>query len=241
MSWWEAARGIKKARLPLRVIYPRVVARSLFNPQELEVILHKLFGEQGARIAGILVKYGPEGITKALEEVKNQASLTERIKALLESLSSKWEAAMGNVQNALAEIGGAIADDLKQIVDSLGDWAATAQGWVRDHKELVHWAAIAIGVFGVFAVALGTAAMALSVLGSGAVVVSAAAAVMGTAALYVWRHWDEVAKWLGRLWSGLAKHAQWQLPLLAMGAALVILFAPITSLITAVLALGAAA
>ena len=226
----------------LRDVVGEISKLNVLTPQQKITSVTKMLNEQGGSGALLLDIMDKRGITDNIrQKILQQPELEDRTKTLMGSWENKLNALQATWTNVQAAMGLSVGDDLKHWTDALKEWLAGLDTWIRDHQNLARQLMIGAGLFGAFAAGVGGIGMVLAAVTSPIVLVSAALAGLGMAALFVWSHWEQVSKWLARLWAGLGKNAQWEVPLLAVAATLMVMVAPITAVIAAVVALGVAA
>ncbi len=168
---------------------------------------HKLFGDQGGRIAALIAKLGPEGLAKAEAKMAEQGDLETRIAAMMNTLTNLWQAATGTITNTLAAIGETVKDDLKPMISGLNDLATGIQEWIKTHHDLVRGALIGVAVFGLWAAAAGGATLAVGALGATLAVITSPigliAAGIAAVGVAVYRNWDTVSAFFAGLQKGL--------------------------------------
>lgn len=150
------------------------------NPQDKILVLQEIFGQRAATALAAISSLGAKGFQQAQAQLQDQASLADRLKTVLGSLSSHWEAASGTVVNMLASIGRSLGPILNAALSAVNTIAAAVQGFAERHQVLTATLAVAVGVvgllvtaFGAFTFALGTAFIAASVWPVGLAALSA--------------------------------------------------------------------
>ncbi|ADV47016.1 phage tail tape measure protein [Nitratifractor salsuginis] len=152
------------------------------NATQKQQLISMLFGtgEAGSMFSKILAE-GTEGIRKFEEEMRRQADIRQRTEAGLRTLSAKWEAFTGTMENVLAIIGEQVSPILKKITDRLGEFA----DWLTKLKDtspgLVKWASIAVVGFSSAATALGVLGLGIGLVLNGLKTI--AAPISGTVGL----------------------------------------------------------
>ena len=102
----------------------------------------KQFGDEGERLAAAI---DAGGYQKILAEMKEQASLQQRVNNSLGTLTNLWESATGTFTNAMSAFGEIYSPELKQ----LAEWANTLSGglmdWAKANSHLVRGIVGSIG------------------------------------------------------------------------------------------------
>jgi len=97
-----------------------------------------LFGDVAGKGVAVLAEKGIAGWKEAGEVVARQASQTERLAALQDTLAFKWDSFTGTVKTFTAAIGGAINNStgLKTLLDTFNDLFGGMTAWMKEHKTL---------------------------------------------------------------------------------------------------------
>lgn len=127
-------------------------------------ILSQIFGDDGdtLTVLNLMTDKGIAGYRETAAKMKAQASLQLRVNEQLNTLTNLWDAATGTFANALVNVGEAVAPELKQLVNWLGEMAEKLGTWVKANPELTGTLfKVAMGV-GALAVAGGTLTLMLA-------------------------------------------------------------------------------
>ncbi|WP_312589474.1 phage tail tape measure protein [Comamonas terrigena] len=123
----------------------------LSTERRLEV-MKDLFGDDSETITvlNLLISKGKAGYDEVVEKMGDQADLQTRVNEQLGTFTNVVEAAQGSATNALASIGKAMAPDLKDLVNWLGEASGNFNKWVQENQQLVRWlgmGALAVAAF----------------------------------------------------------------------------------------------
>lgn len=123
----------------------------LSTERRLEV-MKDLFGDDSETITvlNLLISKGKAGYDEVVEKMRDQADLQKRVDEQLGTFTNVVEAAQGSATNALASIGKAMAPDLKDLVNWLGEASGNFNKWVQENQQLVRWlgmGALALAAF----------------------------------------------------------------------------------------------
>lgn len=138
------------------------------NSVQRGMVLKELFGDDAEtlQVVNTLMGKGMEGYTEMLQKMEKQASLTDRVKAQLGTLTNVSEAASGSFTNAMSDIGETVAPELKKLIEWLGNAANKLGEFTRANPELVALLVKIIAVTGALIAAFGFLTIALaSVIG----------------------------------------------------------------------------
>lgn len=127
-------------------------------------ILSTIFGNDGDTLSvlNLMTDKGIAGYRETAAKMEAQASLQLRVNAQLNTLTNLWDAATGTFTNALVNVGEAVAPELKQLVNWLGEMAEKLGTWIKANPELTGTLfKVAMGV-GALAVAGGTLTLMLA-------------------------------------------------------------------------------
>jgi TP901 family phage tail tape measure protein len=124
--------------ISLENMYIQFAKLSRLNPSQLNKVLLPLTGGDGAdnSMIGFMAKSNIQGFNQQSDALAKQAKLVDKINILLDSLSAKWEAGLGNLTNALAAFGATFAPILKGFADWVGTASTAMQGWIKQHPTL---------------------------------------------------------------------------------------------------------
>lgn len=134
------------------------------STEERLPILSQIFGDDGdtLTVLNLMTNKGIAGYREAAAKMQAQASLQLRVNEQLNTLTNIWDAATGTFTNALVNVGEAVAPELKQLVNWLGEMAEKLGTWIKANPELTGTLfKLAMGV-GALAVAGGTLTLMLA-------------------------------------------------------------------------------
>lgn len=146
------------------------------KPKELTEVLKGITsGGQDAQMLATIIMQGLKGYEETAKRLEAQATLLEKVNAILGTLRNLWEAATGTFTNTLAAFASTVEPELKALATWFGTLSQQVQDFIALHPQLSKMAA-EIALFGGPALlagggllaALGTAAKLLGWLtGSG--------------------------------------------------------------------------
>ncbi|MFB2761526.1 phage tail tape measure protein [Shewanella xiamenensis] len=127
-------------------------------------ILSQIFGDDGdtLTVLNLMTDKGIAGYRETAAKMKAQASLQLRVNEQLNTLTNLWDATTGTFSNALVNVGEAVAPELKQLVNWLGEMAEKLGTWVKANPELTGTLFKAAMAVGALAVAGGTLTLMLA-------------------------------------------------------------------------------
>lgn len=102
------------------------------------IIKKDLFGDDAEtlRVLTTLMDKGLGGYREIEAKMKAQADLRMRVNEQLQTLTNIMEAAEGSFTNAMAEFGAAVAPELKELINTLGEIANKIGAWARENPKL---------------------------------------------------------------------------------------------------------
>jgi|GEM_PF-151056 len=127
-------------------------------------VLKQIYGDDAEtlQVMNIMITKGIAGYRETAAKMEAQASLQLRVNEQLNTLTNLWDAATGTFTNALVNVGEAVAPELKQLVNWLGEMAEKLGTWIKANPELTGTLfKVAMGV-GALAVAGGTLTLMLA-------------------------------------------------------------------------------
>lgn len=145
------------------LIYQLEKLKALTTEERIEVI-KRLFGTETASALSEAIGRGLKGLTQANEEIARQASLQERLNAVMGTFKNLWEAATGTFTNALAAVGGAISGEIKWVAKAFNSISEFIADFAENHKTLTRILGVGTLAIGGLLVALGALGIALSVI-----------------------------------------------------------------------------
>jgi len=194
------------------------------KPAELSSVIAGLVGTgQDAQMLATIIQGGVKGYEEVAARLAAQASLQQKVNAILGTLRNLWEAASGTFTNALAAFGEVISPELKAATKWFGEVSQQLKEWIKANPEIARLVGL-IGAFGgaalvlggALALAAGTAGLLLAPLA--ALVGPLSLAVAAGAALVAF-NWDAVVAWIDpakakvlELWDGFKA---WSAPAIA--------------------------
>lgn len=101
-------------------------------------VMKTVFGDDAETLSTVetMMNKGMAGYEEIAAKMQAQADLRMRVNEQLGTLTNVMEAAQGSWTNAMAEVGVAIAPELKEFVTVLGDVAVKVKGWVKENPQL---------------------------------------------------------------------------------------------------------
>ncbi|MHC5192741.1 phage tail tape measure protein [Pseudomonas frederiksbergensis] len=157
----------------LENLFAQVEKLKTLNDEDRTATMKSLFGDDSETITTLntMMNKGLAGYREIQQKLQNQADLRKRVNEQLGTLTNVMEAAEGSFTNAMAEFGAAVAPDLKELINTLGEIANKVGAWARENPQLagglVKVVALVAGVSIVFG---GLALTLASLLGPFAVV-----------------------------------------------------------------------
>lgn len=197
-------------------------------------IIESIFGKgEAASMAMSLIDKGIVGVEETKKQMAEQADLNMRVANSTKTLNQMWEALTGTFTSVTAQLGKALAPELKSITDWLSGLTVKIGDFLEEHPFVAKFLAGALLGFVGLTGALGTAAIAVSmfttvlgVLGVTSMVtfgwIIAAVVGVGATIFAVASNWDNIVAGMGAAWNWLtdivggfatAIHAQFE-PLL---------------------------
>ena len=115
-------------------------------------VMKQLFGDDAEtlQVLNTMMDKGKAGYEEIAAKMGDQADLQKRVDEQLGTFTNVVEAAQGSATNALASIGKAMAPDLKDLVNWLGEASGRFNKWVQENQQLVRWlgmGALALAAF----------------------------------------------------------------------------------------------
>lgn len=122
----------------LENLYTQVEKLKAFNDVDRNAIIKKLFGDDAETLTTLntMMNKGLAGYQEVQQKLQTQADLRTRVNEQLNTLSNVMEAAEGSFTNAMAEFGAAVAPDLKDLINTLGEIANSIGTWARENPKL---------------------------------------------------------------------------------------------------------
>jgi TP901 family phage tail tape measure protein len=135
--------------------------KGLSTQKRLSVI-KTIFGDDAEtlQVVSLMIDKGVAGYNEVQGKMAAQADLQKRVNEQLGTLKNLWDAASGTFVNTLAAFGSALAPDIKQLVNFIGDLAGKTSAWSAAHPELSKWLMRIVGGAGLLLAVLGGLTMA---------------------------------------------------------------------------------
>lgn len=122
----------------LENLYAQVEKLKAFNDVDRNAIIKKLFGDDAETLTTLntMMNKGLAGYQEVQQKLQTQADLRTRVNEQLNTLTNVMEAAEGSFTNAMAEFGAAVAPELKDLINTLGEIANSVGTWARENPKL---------------------------------------------------------------------------------------------------------
>lgn len=122
----------------LENLYAQVEKLKVLNDTDRTAVISKLFGDDAETLTTLntMMNKGLAGYKEVQQKLQTQADLRTRVNEQLSTLSNVMEAAEGSFTNAMAEFGAAVAPDLKDLINTLGEIANSVGTWARENPKL---------------------------------------------------------------------------------------------------------
>ncbi|MGL6093947.1 MAG: phage tail tape measure protein [Pseudomonas paracarnis] len=156
----------------LENLYAQVEKLKALNDIDRTAVISKLFGDDAETMSTLntMMNKGLAGYQEVQQKLQTQADLRTRVNEQLGTLTNVMEAAEGSFTNAMAEFGAAVAPELKDLINTLGEIANGVGTWARENPKLAGGLVKIIAAVSVLAVVFGTLALTMaSMLGPFAV------------------------------------------------------------------------
>ena len=197
----------------LENLYAQVEKLKVLNDTDRTAVISKLFGDDAETLTTLntMMNKGLAGYKEVQQKLQTQADLRTRVNEQLGTLTNVMEAAEGSFTNAMAEFGAAVAPELKDLINRLGEIANRVGTWARENPKLAGGLVKVVAVIAGLAFVFGSLALTMaSMLGP--------FAVLRYGMTMFGLQGGAITKMLGRLlptMTGLARNA---FPMLAQGA-----------------------
>ncbi|MBS4151969.1 phage tail tape measure protein [Stutzerimonas balearica] len=203
-------------------LYAQLDKLKTLNSMQRGSVMQALFSDDAEtlQVVNTMMDKGITGYREVADKLKAQADLRTRVNEQLGTLTNTIEAAQGSWSNALAEMGAAIAPELKEFITDLGSVANHVKEWVKANPALTATVLkVVSGLALLLAIGGGITVMLASFLGPFAMaryaVMLFSATLMGTpigwfigaiallagAAALIYANWDTVSAFFGGLWA----------------------------------------
>lgn len=139
--------------------------RAFSTEKRLDTI-KDIFGNDAETIQMLtmMIEKGQSGYDDMAAKLQGQAELKARVDRSLGTLSNVWESATGTWTNFKAEIGKALAPELKELAAWLGEVSGRMRVWAAENPKTTRFLAILAGVLGVLLVAGGGIALMIAAI-----------------------------------------------------------------------------
>ncbi len=122
----------------LENLYAQIEKLKGLNDTDRTEIKQTLFGDDAETMSTLdaMMNKGLAGYREVQQKLQTQADLRTRVNEQLGTLTNVMEAAEGSFTNAMAEFGAAVAPDLKDLINMLGEIANSVGTWARENPKL---------------------------------------------------------------------------------------------------------
>lgn len=122
----------------LENLFAQVEKLKTLNDEDRTETIKDLFGDDSETMTTLntMMNKGLAGYKEVQQKLQNQADLRTRVNEQLSTLTNVMEAAEGSFTNAMAEFGAAVAPDLKELINTLGEVANKVGAWARENPKL---------------------------------------------------------------------------------------------------------
>ncbi|TKJ63976.1 phage tail tape measure protein [Pseudomonas sp. CFBP13506] len=122
----------------LENLYAQIEKLKGLNDTDRTEIKQTLFGDDAETMSTLdaMMNKGLAGYREVQQKLQVQADLRTRVNEQLGTLTNVMEAAEGSFTNAMAEFGAAVAPDLKDLINTLGEIANSVGAWARENPKL---------------------------------------------------------------------------------------------------------
>ncbi|AQT95928.1 phage tail tape measure protein [Pseudomonas azotoformans] len=119
-------------------LYAQIEKLKALNDVDRTAVKQALFGDDAETMSTLdaMMNKGLAGYKEVQQKLQVQADLRTRVNEQLGTLTNVMEAAEGSFTNAMAEFGAAVAPDLKDLINTLGDIANSIGTWARENPKL---------------------------------------------------------------------------------------------------------
>jgi TP901 family phage tail tape measure protein len=159
MQFFKQENGKSIAKGPREIIAELGKLNKLTETQKVSAIQNIFGSGEDYKIALDMLRMGVAGYDKAQREMKDKATLTEKVEEQLKSLTNVWDAAQGTFTNLLAGLGATIAPELKTLSNTFAELSDSMLKWTEQHPELAKLAVGFAAVSGASLVVGGTTLM----------------------------------------------------------------------------------
>lgn len=122
----------------LENLYAQVEKLKVLNDTDRTAVISKLFGDDAETLTTLntMMNKSLAGYKEVQQKLQTQADLRTRVNEQLSTLTNIMEAAEGSFTNAMAEFGAAVAPELKDLINTLGEIANSVGAWARENPKL---------------------------------------------------------------------------------------------------------
>lgn len=122
----------------LENLYKQIEKLKVLNDEDRTATIKSLFGDDSETLTVLntMMNKGLAGYQEVQKKLQDQADLRTRVNEQLNTLTNVMEAAEGSFTNAMAEFGAAVAPELKDLINTLGEVAASVGAWARENPAL---------------------------------------------------------------------------------------------------------
>ena len=122
----------------LENLFAQVEKLKTLNDEDRTDTIKALFGDDSETMTTLntMMNKGLDGYKEVQQKLQTQADLRTRVNEQLSTLTNVMEAAEGSFTNAMAEFGAAVAPELKDLINTLGEIANSVGTWARENPKL---------------------------------------------------------------------------------------------------------
>ncbi len=122
----------------LENLFAQVEKLKTLNDEDRTATIKALFGDDSETMTTLntMMGKGLAGYKEVQQKLQTQADLRTRVNEQLSTLTNVMEAAEGSFTNAMAEFGAAVAPELKDLINTLGEIANSVGTWARENPKL---------------------------------------------------------------------------------------------------------
>jgi TP901 family phage tail tape measure protein len=200
----------------LENLYAQIEKLKGLNDTDRTEIKQTLFGDDAETMSTLdaMMNKGLAGYREVQQKLQTQADLRTRVNEQLGTLTNVIEAAEGSFTNAMAEFGAAVAPDLKDLINTLGEIANSIGTWARENPKLAGGLVKVVAAIAAMAFVFGGLALTMaSMLGP--------FAVLRYGMTMFGLQGGGITKMLGRLMPTLTRLARNAFPMFAQGVRMV--------------------
>ena len=148
----------------LENLYAQVEKLKVLNDTDRTAVISKLFGDDAETMTTLntMMNKGLSGYKEIQQKLQVQADLRTRVNEQLSTLTNVMEAAEGSFTNAMAEFGAAVAPELKELINTLGEIANSIGTWARENPKLAGGLVKVVAVVSVLAITFGGLALTMA-------------------------------------------------------------------------------